>query len=155
MTERGTEDLRGAGLPRRLAAILYDTLLVIAIVFLGTLPLVLLNDGEAIAEGSWWYRGYLLLLVGGYFVFFWMRGETLGMKSWRMRLVPMATDRITAGVAISRALASVLSWLPLGAGFLWCLVDREGLAWHDRLSRTRLVVREQRRLSGSGTARKP
>jgi uncharacterized RDD family membrane protein YckC len=33
----------------------------------------------------------------------------------------------------------LLSWLPLGLGFLWMLVDSQGRAWHDRLSGTRVV----------------
>ncbi len=146
MTGPAPQAVRAAGLLRRLGAILYDSLLVVAIVFLGTLPLVLLNAGEAIPAHTGWYRAWLVLLVGGYFVYFWRRGETLGMKSWRMRLVPMHSDqdRITVGAAIRRALASVLSWLPLGAGFLWSLADRDGLAWHDRLSGTRLIVVERR-----------
>ena len=34
--------------------------------------------------------------------------------------------------------AAILSWAPLGLGFLWQLWDKDKLAWHDRLSGTRL-----------------
>jgi len=35
---------------------------------------------------------------------------------------------------------AVVSWLPLGLGYLWILVDPQRRAWHDRLSGTRVVV---------------
>lgn len=134
------------GLLRRLAAVLYDSLLVLALVFLATVPLVILNDGEAIPAQAWWYRAYLLAIVGGYFVFFWMRGgETLGMKSWRVMLVSRGGGPVTLRQAAIRAGAAALSWLPAGAGFLWSLVDADGLAWHDRLSHTLLVRSAKRR----------
>lgn len=133
------------GLLLRLAAIVYDGLLALAIVFLGTLPLVILNAGEAIPAHTWWYRLYLVLLVGGYFVFFWVRGETLGMKSWRIMIVGATGGPVGVRQAVVRAGAAVLSWLPCGAGFLWSLLDRDGLAWHDRLSGTKLVRSVKRR----------
>jgi len=134
------------GLLLRLAAILYDGLLVLALVFLGTLPLVVLNAGEAVPAHTGWYRLWLLAIVGGYFVFFWVRGaETLGMKSWRIMIVSRDGGPVTVRRAMLRAAASVLSWLPCGAGFLWSLVDSDGLAWHDRLSGTKLVRSAKRR----------
>lgn len=134
------------GLLLRLAAILYDGLLVLALVFLGTLPLVVLNAGEAIPAHTPWYRLWLLAIVGGYFVFFWVRGaETLGMKSWRIMIVSRDGAPVTVRRAMLRAGAALLSWLPCGAGFLWSLVDGDGLAWHDRLSGTKLVRSVKRR----------
>lgn len=152
MTQPEAEPAR-VGLLRRLAAILYDTLLVVAVVFLGTLPLVLLNGGEAIPAHTGWYRGYLLLLVGGYFVFFWIRGETLGMKSWHVRIIADDGSPVSSRAAVVRAIASVVSWLPCGAGFLWSVFDAQGLAWHDRLSGTRLVRRGRRPVSAPATGR--
>jgi len=134
------------GLLHRLAAILYDSLLVLALVFLGTLALVIVNAGEAIPAHTGWYRLFLLAVVAGYFVFFWLRGaETLGMKSWRITIVSRDGGPVTPRQALLRAGAALLSWLPFGAGFLWSLVDRDGLAWHDRLSGTKLVRSVKRR----------
>ena len=45
------------------------------------------------------------------------------------------------GISVAMVLlTALLSWGALGAGFLWILVDRNQLAWHDRLSGTRLVL---------------
>lgn len=75
-----------------------------------------------------------------FFVGFWCGyGRTLGMQSWRLRLE--APDGCKPGLAAAslRFFAATLSWLPAGLGFWWQLWDRDGLAWHDRLSGTRLV----------------
>ncbi len=134
------------GLLLRLASIIYDGLLVLALIFLGTLPLVILNAGEAIPAHRAWYRLWLLAIVGGYFIFFWVRGaETLGMKSWRIMIVSREGGPVGVRRAMLRAGAAVLSWLPCGAGFLWSLLDGDGLAWHDRLSGTKLVRSVKRR----------
>ena len=81
-----------AGLGRRLAALFYDGLLLVAVLFLGTLVLLPVTGGEAITpqeSGPWEiaYRAWLLLLAAGYFCFSWVRrGQTLGMMSWKIRL---------------------------------------------------------------------
>lgn len=81
-----------AGPARRLAALFYDSLLVMALLFLGTLLLLPLTGGEAITPqdaGPWElaYRAWLVLLALGYFCVSWLRrGQTLGMMSWKIRL---------------------------------------------------------------------
>ena len=129
------------GLLRRFAAILYDTLLVLSLFFLATIPFVAMRGGEPVEVGeNLVYRITLALVVYAFFVGFWTRsGRTLGMQSWGLRLETPNGEPPTVGAASIRFLAALLSWLPLGLGFLWQLWDKERLTWHDRLSRTRLV----------------
>jgi uncharacterized RDD family membrane protein YckC len=71
---------------------------------------------------------------------FWVRGgQTLGLRSWRLRLVRLDGGPITLVHAFKRFVGAILSWLCLGLGFLWVIFDRDKLAWHDRLSGTRLI----------------
>ena len=85
-------EARPAGLGRRLAALLYDGLLLMAVLFLGTLVLLPFTGGEAITpqdSGPWEvaYRVWLALLAFGFFCSSWIRrGQTLGMMSWKIRL---------------------------------------------------------------------
>lgn len=142
--ETGAKGATIAGLLRRLLAIFYDSLLLVAVMFVLSVPLVVLNGGEPIPPNSGWYRLYLLAIGVSYFTFFWLKGgQTLGMKSWRLRVVTDDGLPLTPRRALLRCLGAVLSWLPLAAGYLWVLIDRDGLAWHDRLSHTRLVVLEK------------
>jgi len=62
------------------------------------------------------------------------------MASWRLRVEREDGAPLTWGDAVRRLAAAAQSWLPLGLGYLWILVDRDRRAWHDRLSRTRVVV---------------
>lgn len=131
--------MRNAPLPRRLGAILYDGLLVIALMFLATLPFIALRGGEPVEPGDTTYRITMLIVAWAFFIGFWTRsGRTLGMQSWRLQLETVDGQRPGIAAATIRFFAAILSWLPLGLGFLWQLRDPEQLTWHDRLSGTRL-----------------
>jgi uncharacterized RDD family membrane protein YckC len=136
--------MKNTGLLRRLAAILYDSLLLVALWFLATVPFVAVEGGESIEAGSgplyFLYQLTLLLVAYGFFVGFWRhRGRTLGMQSWGLQLQTADGSLPSLGAATIRFFAAVISWLPLGLGFLWQIWDSDHLAWHDRLSKTRLV----------------
>lgn len=96
----------------------------------------------AAPPGDWLFRGYLLAVSALFFCTFWRRGETLGMRAWKLRMVTADGRQPGWGRALLRFAAAILSWAALGLGFLWVLVDREKFAWHDRLSGTRLVLKD-------------
>ncbi len=133
--------MENTGLLRRLAAILYDALLVGALLFLATVPFIAVRGGEPVEVGdNAVYRIVLVLLIYGFFVGFWTRsGRTLGMQSWGLQLETMDGGKPTMATASVRFIAAIVSWIPCGLGFLWQLWDREKLTWHDRISGTRLV----------------
>jgi len=156
MTEEESLDVsryRAPGFFRRLAALLYDGLLLMGLLFLAMLlvimPLGIIQGWEQLdttgLRSNPFYIIYLLSVPPLFFIGFWSRGgQTLGMRAWRIKLI--RDDGIEPGLGdgVRRCLAALLSWAPLGLGFLWILVDPEKLAWHDRLSHTRLVVVEKK-----------
>ncbi len=128
-----------AGLLRRLGAIAYDTLLMVALLMLTTIPFIAIRGGESVAPSSIGYQVTLLTVAYVFYVGFWTRrGSTLGMLAWGLRVETPDGRLPTLGQASVRFFAAILSWLPLGLGFIWQLWDHEHLAWHDRLSKTRL-----------------
>lgn len=128
------------GLLRRVAALAYDALLLLAVLFVATFLVLPLTGGEAVPAGSPGFRSYLFLVAFLYFAVPWTRsGQTLGLKAWRLRVERRDGGRLTPRDALWRFLAGALALLPLGLGLLWVLVDRDRLAWHDRLSGTRVV----------------
>ncbi len=133
--------MSNAGLLRRFGAILYDSLLVLALLFLATIPFIAIRGGEPVASGdNLAYRLTLAAVTFAFFTGFWTHsGRTLGMQSWGLRVETPEGRLPSFGAASLRFFAAIVSWLPLGLGFLWQLWDRDGLTWHDRLSRTRLV----------------
>lgn len=133
---------RPAHLLRRLGAILYDSLLWFAVLFLAGLPLPLIPEATRLEP---WARYatlvYLVLVSFLFFGWFWTHGgQTLGMRAWRLRVVADDGRPMSWKLAWRRFAWSLLSWLTAGLGFIWSLFDRERLAWHDRLSGTRLVL---------------
>jgi uncharacterized RDD family membrane protein YckC len=131
-----------AGFGRRLGAILYDLLLVVAVVMVAAVPFVwVVGD----TSGSGWVRFafqlYLLAVIFFYYAWFWVRsGQTVGLLTWKLRLVSTNGANITWSQALQRFATASISLICLGLGFLWILFDRDKLAWHDRFSGT-LVVR--------------
>lgn len=132
---------KNAGLLRRLGAMLYDGLLVLALLFLATIPFIAVRGGEPVETGdNLAYRITLGLVIFVFFTGFWSwSGRTLGMQSWRLRLETADGQLPSFSSVVLRFFAAVLSWIPVGLGFLWQLWDKDRLTWHDRLSNTRLV----------------
>lgn len=135
------------GLIRRMASILYDSLLLGAVLFLAGLPLPLIPEAM---RGSWWMniltRTYLVSTCLLFFTWFWTHGgQTLGMRAWRLKVVGVDGGPIGWRAAVVRFFGAILSWSALGLGYLWILMDREKLAWHDRMSATRLSLIPKRR----------
>jgi uncharacterized RDD family membrane protein YckC len=117
---------RPAGLARRLAALVYDALLAIALAFVATFAMLPLTRGEAILASTQGlvahaYHAVLLLVVFGYFGWCWTRsGQTLGMKAWRIELRSTAGGRLGWPGAIGRFLlgAGIASLALAGAWYL-------------------------------------
>ncbi len=134
-----------AGFGRRFAALVYDALLLVALVVIFTTALVMLLARAAIVPetaGIWAYvyRGALLAIIVGYYVVNWTRsGQTLGMRAWHLRAVDAEGRRMHMRAALLRYLYGVLAWAPAALGVLWLYLDSEHLAIHDRLSGTRVV----------------
>jgi len=127
---------------RRLGAVTYDSLLLVAVLFLAGMPLPLIPETVRFQP---WARyaifGYMLLVSFLFFGWFWTHGgQTLGMRAWRFRVVTIDGGPLSWGLAWRRFAWALASWLTAGAGFLWTLFDPQWRAWHDRLSATRLEI---------------
>lgn len=143
------------GLLRRLAAMLYDSLLVFAVAWTVTAFAVFLRresvgeaairaSGHAAASGPLLQAAIAAALVL-FFGWFWTRsGQTLGMQAWRLRVQRPDGGAISWRQALVRMAGALLSALCLGAGYWWALLDREKCTWHDRLSGTRVVLLPKR-----------
>jgi uncharacterized RDD family membrane protein YckC len=134
-----------AGFGRRFAALLYDGLLLAAVLMVYTLVVVLIHGGAVTEESGrvrWWaFRTGALLMIGAYYVLNWTRsGQTLGMRAWRLRTVTDTGKPLQPARAVVRFVWALIAWAPAGLGVLWLYVDPEHLALHDRLSRTRMVL---------------
>jgi len=87
---------------------------------------------------------HFLALIGVSFFFygwFWVNGgQTLGMKTWKLYLIQEDTGKfISWKLAFKRFLASIISWLAFGMGYMWVLVHPQNKTWHDMLTKTQIV----------------
>lgn len=132
--------MSNTGLIRRFAAMLYDALLVFALMVLATVPFLIMSGGENVEPESLAHQLILFVVIYGFFVGFWTtKGRTLGMQSWGLQIEDKNGATPGIGQCSIRFFAALLSLACVGIGFLWQLVDKDKLTWHDRLSGTHLV----------------
>ncbi len=147
---------------------MYEGVLLFGVIFLASLVLDTLTQSRSGLMLRHTRQAVVFIAMGVYFVGCWrLKGQTLPMKTWHIRLVDTAGAR--PGV-IRLILRYLLAWvLPLlaalavlrlsqftgyastdllivftpFAGFIWTWFDRDGLFLHDRVLGTRLVQAPQ------------
>lgn len=130
----------------------YDSLLVFAVLFTATLPLLLIQQSHTVgnnevmheltpaAEG-WWFQLYLVLVFVSFYCWFWRsNGQTLGMQAWRLQVETQQGERLSIKQCLIRLAGATLSVACVGCGYWWAWIDKQGLTWHDRLSNSRVVL---------------
>lgn len=138
--------LPSASLVRRACAMVYDGLLLLALLMIVTALFLPFTGGEAVRWATFplltvLYWPVIVAAIVIYFGVPWTeRGQTLGMASWRIRVQRNDGYLLTWRDVIARLAASLVSWAPAGLGWAWALVDRERRTWHDSLSRSRVVL---------------
>ena len=131
--------MSNVNLKRRFMSIIYDSLLILSIMVIGTLPFIAIAYGEAVESNSNYYQFTLFMIIYFFLVGFWsISGRTLGMQSWGLRLETLDGHRPNIIQCSIRFFAAIVSWLPFGLGFWWQLFDKQNLTWHDRISKTKI-----------------
>lgn len=137
---------------RRLAAMIYDLLVAVAILMLASgialiLPAILnatamIELTETFSAADWLNQTplfgiYLVAVLALFFSWFWWRsGQTVGMRAWRLKVQQRNGQRLTKKQALIRVLTCAF-----GLGNLWVLVDfKNRRAWHDYAAGTELVT---------------
>ena len=132
---------RSPGLARRFACAVYELLILSALVLVACFPFLALAGDATAGWRRHLMQAYVLLVVGTYLVGFWTHGgQTLAMKTWRIRLESAEGGAVTRPVAIRRYLFALVGLALAGVGFLWAFLDRDRQFLHDRLARTRLAT---------------
>ncbi|MBX3639049.1 MAG: RDD family protein [Nitrosomonas sp.] len=129
-----------SGFWRRFICLLYEALILLAVIFIASFLFHLILRDTSTAYFQPLYRSYLLIVMGYYFVWFWTHGgQTLAMQTWKIRVVTSDGQKLSSRKAIIRYLLAVTGILCFGIGLLWALIDREHQYLHDRLAGTRLI----------------
>lgn len=140
MATQGAPFPAAASVARRLASLLYESLLAFAIVFFAGLLFYGAASGRLSGLIRSLFQIYLIVILGLYFAWCWHRGgQTLPMKTWKLRLVSTEGGPISLRRAALRYLLACLSIGLAGTGFLWAAFDRDRQFLHDRLAGTRII----------------
>ena len=144
-----------ASLGKRLLAIFYDVLILFFIIVivtfiiqqiiiqleLTTLEQIQISKDETIAMipsdsiVTLILKNLWVAISFFYFGHYWTkRGQTLGMKVWKIKAVTNEGELMTWVYALKRYVFALL-----GLGFLWMIIDKENLPLQDRLSKTKLI----------------
>lgn len=151
-------DFATPSLLRRLAAMVYDSLLLMAVSILygavATGINVAINGAPATGEriiwgtfGIWVFAGWILT-VGYFFCYFWRKsGQTLGMKTWRMKMYRSESLQLPGyGQCALRCCLAPVSMLLFGLGYWLMYFNQDRQTLHDKLTSTRvlLLAKEQK-----------
>ena len=129
-------------LRRRLASMLYEGLVVFSILLIGFLlpQIVLSGFGWQLGAKALWLHVFVLLMA--YFVWCWLNGgQTLPMKTWKLRVVDANGAPLRPLQAILRYFAAWPSILLLGIGLFWALFDKDKQFLHDRIAGTQIIAK--------------
>ena len=125
----------------RLTCFFYEILVTVSVLLIGFLaPQIILGMFGHIVTSPRLLVAHIFLLLMLYFVWQWTSGgQTLPMKTWRIKLISITGAPISRGQALLRF---ALAWPSIGffgVGLLWAIFDRDKQFLHDRLSYTRLI----------------
>ncbi|MBC8212331.1 MAG: RDD family protein [Gammaproteobacteria bacterium] len=125
-----------ASLIKQMIAMVYDSLLIISILFIATAILLPFNQGEAI--NNQFYTFYLFIIIFIFYSWFWnISGQTLGMKVWKIRIINENGFNPSWPVCFLRLCFALISIGCFGLGYWWRLF--KPYTWHDHFSQTRII----------------
>ncbi len=134
-----TPDYKPAGLLVRLAAMFYDSLLLLSALLIATAIALLVTKGSLHTHNPF-FRTTLFLICFSFYAWFWLHGgQTLGMRAWKLRLQNTDGRPITIWQALLRFLTAIPSLAFASLGFLWMLIDKDKMTWYDRFSESVIV----------------
>ena len=121
---------KNVGLLKRLLINFYDIILLFAVLYFFTIPVILMTQGNAVI-GSLIYKTYLISIVFLYYAWFWRKyNQTLGMKIWKVKIYSKNSFEISYLQSLSRIIFALVG------GHLLLLFSSESL--QDKLSKTYL-----------------
>jgi uncharacterized RDD family membrane protein YckC len=153
----------------------YEAMLLFGVLFIsGWLFSTLLQQRHALYLRSA-LQDWLFLVLGVYFVWFWThKGQTLAMKTWRIRLVTRDGNEVTMKRAVGRYLLAwgwilpglaaawalgaktwMLAFIPAANMLLWALtiyLDPQRQFLHDRIAGTKVIMVTEEPAKAASTA---
>ena len=134
------------GIPRQLAAMFYDLVLLFGILLLATTLVVVplnINFDATTLDGNLLllFQLYLVAVIVIFYTWFWSHGgQTLGMRTWKFKVVSLSGEQLSLLHAGKRLLLAIVTLAPGGLGLWWKLIDPDKQTLYDRLSGSRRLL---------------
>lgn len=158
---------------KRLLATFYDSFLVLATIFIAVALTLPFTKGEVAAEKNIFMTLYILVVIYLFYGWFWTHGgQTLGMRSWKQKLVSNDGNNVNwkqtfirfitglpawcvfiIGISLwalpdkfklAEGFISIPAWLFITTGFIWVLLDIRNNNWRDKLSGTKIIIADNK-----------
>ena len=130
------DDYPSASLFKQLAAMVYDSLLILAILFVAVGITILFNRGVAIDPPLVYMFFFIVIFV--FYGWFWKKsGQTLGMRAWKIQIVSEIGGYPSWPVSFLRLVFAMFSFACIGMGYWWRIF--KPYTWHDKLSQTKVI----------------
>jgi len=131
--------MKPAPIWRRIAALIYDSLIIFSYLLLMTALAMLVTQRTSFLPFRSLFLSYLIISLGLFLTWFWQRdGQTLGMLAWKIKLIDKNNQKLTWKKAWLRYFYLLFS-VASGIGLLWCLVDKQKQSLHDKLANTKII----------------
>lgn len=146
-------------LRKRLFAAAYDFMLTCAVLFCATMfytavvvtifgnaPTPQYNTDQVLTElepvklGALFYLYIMAVFVGFHGYFMRNGGQTLGMKTWKLKLVSVQNGNLSTTLILKRLMLSIPSTLLFLFGWFYMLLNQERSTLHDKLSQTKVIA---------------
>ena len=125
---------------RRLGAITYDLFIVFSLI-LFLFGVIIFFIGKEDTSGMLFYL-VTLPAIYYYYVFSWViRGQTVGMMAWKFKIQTTNNKKLSYSTASKRLVLSWFSFAFFGLGYLYQFIDKENDALHDKISKTKLLMK--------------
>jgi len=123
-----------------MGSLCYEALLLAAILFVAGWAFLVIERALPATLVRPLFQVYLVAITAVYFIYCWTHsGQTLPMKTWRIRVVAQNGGALSKAQAARRYLWALASIGLCGGGFWWALADHDGQFLHDRLAGTKIV----------------
>tara|TARA_B100001741_G_C16447571_1_gene548773 strand:- start:405 stop:788 length:384 start_codon:yes stop_codon:yes gene_type:complete len=121
---------KNVGLLKRLLVNFYDIILLFAVLYFFTIPVILLSQGNAVTDNIF-YQIYLIAIIYLYYAWFWKNyNQTLGMKIWKIKIYSRNSLEISYSQSLKRIIIALIG------GHVLLLIKNEAL--QDIISNTYL-----------------
>jgi uncharacterized RDD family membrane protein YckC len=124
---------------KHFAAFIYDVFPIAGILLVTSMVVLLAREGTEVERYSIWFSVLLISEVSFYYIYSWkIGGQTLGMRAWKIKIIPNNTHQtqITWAQSIARFLIGTLSTLLIGLGLFWKTFSTKKKSWMDSISRS-------------------